>query len=105
MGETTRSPIGRRLPGDPYDRRGFGNSSQPTTGYDYDTFAEDLHKLVTRLELRDAALVGFSMGGGEVARYIGKYGSENVSKAVILSGVPPYLLKTRTVSLGRIRKS
>jgi pimeloyl-ACP methyl ester carboxylesterase len=77
-----------------YDRRGFGKSSQPTTGYDYDTFAEDLRKLVTKLELRDFALVGFSMGGGEVARYLGKYGSEDVSKAVILSGVPPYLLKT-----------
>jgi len=77
-----------------YDRRGFGNSSQPTTGYDYDTFAEDLHKLITHLELRKFALVGFSMGGGEVARYIGKYGSKGVSKAVILSGVPPFLLKT-----------
>ncbi len=77
-----------------YDRRGFGKSSQPTTGYDYDTFAADLRKLVTKLELRDFALVGFSMGGGEVARYLAKYGSENVSKAVILSGVPPYLLKT-----------
>lgn len=76
-----------------YDRRGFGKSSQPTTGYDYDTFAEDLRKLVTSLELRDFALVGFSMGGGEVARYLGKYGSEGVRKAVILSGVPPYLLK------------
>jgi non-heme chloroperoxidase len=77
-----------------YDRRGFGQSSQPATGYDYDTFAEDLRKLVTELKLRDFTLVGFSMGGGEVARYIGKYGSEGVSKAVILSGVPPYLLKT-----------
>jgi non-heme chloroperoxidase len=77
-----------------YDRRGFGKSSQPTTGYNYDTFAEDLHKLVTHLELRDFALVGFSMGGGEVARYIGKYGTKSVSKAVILSGVPPFLLKT-----------
>jgi non-heme chloroperoxidase len=77
-----------------YDRRGFGQSSQPTTGYDYDTFAEDLRKVVTKLELRDFTLVGFSMGGGEVARYIGKFGSEGVSKAVILSGVPPYLLKT-----------
>ncbi len=77
-----------------YDRRGFGKSSQPTTGYDYDTFAEDLRKLVTKLELRDFTLVGFSMGGGEVARYIGKFGSDGVSKAVILSGVPPYLLKT-----------
>src|SRR5438093_3355296 len=77
-----------------YDRRGFGKSSQPATGYNYDTFAEDLHKLVTQLKLRDFTLVGFSMGGGEVARYIGKYGSKGVSKAVIISGVPPYLLKT-----------
>ena len=77
-----------------YDRRGFGKSSQPTTGYDYDTFAEDLHKLVTHLKLRDFALVGFSMGGGEVARYLGKYGSKGVSKAVFISSVPPFLLKT-----------
>jgi non-heme chloroperoxidase len=77
-----------------YDRRGFGKSSQPTTGYNYDTFAGDLHNLVSELKLSDFTLVGFSMGGGEVARYIGKYGSEGVSKAVIISGVPPYLLKT-----------
>src|SRR6202789_1703467 len=77
-----------------YDRRGFGKSSQPTEGYNYDTFAEDLHKLVKHLTLRDFALAGFSMGGGEVARYFGKYGSKSVSKAVIISGVPPYLLKT-----------
>jgi len=77
-----------------YDRRGFGKSSQPTTGYNYNTFAEDLHKLITQLELRDFALVGFSMGGGEVARYLGKYGSKGVSKAAIISGVPPFLLKT-----------
>jgi non-heme chloroperoxidase len=77
-----------------YDRRGFGKSSQPTTGYNYDTFAEDLHKLITQLELREFSLVGFSMGGGEVARYLGKYGSKGVSKAVIISGVPPFLLKT-----------
>ncbi len=77
-----------------YDRRGFGRSSQPSTGYDYDTFAEDLHKLVTKLDLRDFALVGFSMGGGEVARYLGTYGSEGVSKAVFISSVPPFLLKT-----------
>jgi pimeloyl-ACP methyl ester carboxylesterase len=77
-----------------YDRRGFGKSSQPTTGYNYDTFAEDLHKLVTQLNLKNFALVGFSMGGGEVARYIGKHGSKGVSKAVIIGGVPPYLLKT-----------
>lgn len=77
-----------------YDRRGFGKSSQPTAGYNYDTFAEDLHKLIGDLKLRDFTLVGFSMGGGEVARYLGKYGSKSVSKAVIISGVPPYLLKT-----------
>jgi non-heme chloroperoxidase len=77
-----------------YDRRGFGKSSQPTTGYNYDTFAEDLHKLVTRLKLRNFAVVGFSMGGGEVARYIGKHGSKGVSRAVIIGGIPPYLLKT-----------
>jgi non-heme chloroperoxidase len=77
-----------------YDRRGFGKSSQPTAGYNYDAFAEDLHKLIAHLELREFALVGFSMGGGEVARYLGKYGSKGVSKGVIISGVPPFLLKT-----------
>jgi non-heme chloroperoxidase len=77
-----------------YDRRGFGKSSQPATGYNYDTFAEDLHKLVTQLELQDFALAGFSMGGGEVARYLGKYGSKGVSKAVFIAAVPPFLLKT-----------
>ena len=77
-----------------YDRRGFGKSSQPTTGYNYDTFADDLHSLITYLKLQDIALVGFSMGGGEVARYIGRYGSKGVSKAVMIGGVPPFLLKT-----------
>jgi pimeloyl-ACP methyl ester carboxylesterase len=77
-----------------YDRRGFGKSSQPATGYDYDTFAEDLHKLVGALDLRDFALVGFSMGGGEVARYLGAYGSDRVTKAVFMAAVPPFLLKT-----------
>lgn len=77
-----------------YDRRGFGKSSQPTTGYNYDTFAEDLHHVVTSLKLKNFVLAGFSMGGGEVARYIGKHGSKNISKAVIIGGVPPYLLKT-----------
>jgi len=77
-----------------YDRRGFGKSSQPADGYNYDTFAEDLHKLVTKLELRGFALAGFSMGGGEVARYLGKYGSKGVSKVVFISAVPPFLLKT-----------
>ncbi len=77
-----------------YDRRGFGKSSQPTTGYNYDTFAEDLHRLVSHLKLKKFALVGFSMGGGEVARYVGKYGSKELSKAVIIGGIPPFLLKT-----------
>ena len=77
-----------------YDRRGFGRSGQPSTGYDYDTFAEDLHKLVTKLDLRDFALVGFSMGGGEVARYLGTYGSGRAVKAVFIASVPPFLLKT-----------
>lgn len=78
----------------PYDRRGFGKSSQPSFGYEYDTFAKDLHALITQLDLRNIVLVGMSMGGGEVARYLGKYGSERVSKAAIISGIPPYLLKT-----------
>lgn len=77
-----------------YDRRGFGRSSQPTSGYSYDTFAEDLHNLIDHLRLVDFTLVGFSMGGGEIARYFGRYGSKGVSKAVIIGGVPPYLLKT-----------
>lgn len=77
-----------------YDRRGFGNSSQPSFGYDYDTFAADLNALMTKLDLRDAVLVGFSMGTGEVTRYLGKYGSERVQKAVLIAPVPPFLLKT-----------
>jgi non-heme chloroperoxidase len=77
-----------------YDRRGFGQSSQPSVGYDYDTFAADLDKLLTELDLRDAVIAGFSMGGGEVARYLGTYGSERISRAAILSGIPPFLLKT-----------
>jgi non-heme chloroperoxidase len=77
-----------------YDRRGFGRSSQPSIGYEYDTFAEDLNKLLTTLDLRDVALVGFSMGGGEVARYLGANGSDRVRQAVFISSVPPFLLKT-----------
>ncbi len=77
-----------------YDRRGFGQSSKPTTGYNYDTFADDLRKLLTQLKLRDFALVGFSMGGGEIARYFGRYGSKDVSKAVFIAAIPPFLLKT-----------
>ena len=77
-----------------YDRRGFGKSSQPATGYNYDTFAEDLHHLLTQLKLKHFTLVGFSMGGGEVARYVGKHGSKDMNKAVIIGGIPPFLLKT-----------
>ena len=77
-----------------YDRRGFGKSGQPSSGYDYDTFAADLDKVVTQLDLRDFALAGFSMGGGEVARYLGTYGSGRVSKAVFIAAIPPFLLKT-----------
>lgn len=76
-----------------YDRRGFGDSSQPWDGYDYDTLAQDLEDLLQALDVRDAALVGFSMGGGEVARYVGKYGTQRVSKAVFAAAVTPYLYK------------
>lgn len=77
-----------------YDRRGFGASSQPWEGYDYDTFAADLHALMQHLDLADVALVGFSMGGGEVARYVGRYGTDRVTSAVFAGAVPPYLYKT-----------
>lgn len=77
-----------------YDRRGFGWSSQPWSGYDYDTFAADLDALLAKLDLREAALVGFSMGGGEVVRYIGTYGTGRISKAVLAAAVPPYLYKS-----------
>ena len=77
-----------------YDRRGFGKSSQPWDGYDYDTFTADLDALLAHLDLRGATLVGFSMGGGEVVRYIGRYGTERVGKAVLAAAVPPYLYKS-----------
>ncbi|WP_090823504.1 alpha/beta fold hydrolase [Arthrobacter sp. yr096] len=77
-----------------YDRRGFGKSSQPTQGYDYDTFAADLKTVLDTLDVNDAVLVGFSMGTGEVARYISTYGSARVAKAVFLGSLEPYLLKT-----------
>lgn len=77
-----------------YDRRGFGDSSKPTSGYDYDTLTQDLDKLMTKLDLDDVALVGFSMGGGEVARYMGTHGSGRVRKAAFLASIPPFLLKT-----------
>jgi non-heme chloroperoxidase len=77
-----------------YDRRGFGKSSQPTTGYNYDTFAADLKVLLDTLDLRDVTLVGHSMGTGEVTRYLGAYGSSRVSKGVLISPIPPFLLQT-----------
>lgn len=77
-----------------YDRRGFGQSSHPADGYDYDTFAADLRTVLETLDLRDAVLVGFSMGTGEVARYLGSYGSDRVSKAVFLGSLQPFLLQT-----------
>ncbi|WP_375433045.1 alpha/beta fold hydrolase [uncultured Friedmanniella sp.] len=77
-----------------YDRRGFGQSSQPWEGYDYDTFTADLAGLLTHLDVRGATLVGFSMGGGEVVRYLSTYGTERVDKAVLAAAVPPYLYKS-----------
>ncbi|HEX6453174.1 MAG TPA: alpha/beta hydrolase [Trebonia sp.] len=77
-----------------YDRRGFGQSSQPTSGYEYDTFAADLDALMEYLDLRDAILVGHSMGTGEVTRYISRYGSARIAKGVLVSPIPPFLLQT-----------
>jgi non-heme chloroperoxidase len=77
-----------------YDRRGFGQSSQPTVGYDYDTFTADLAALIDHLDLDDIVLVGFSMGTGEVTRYLGTHGSAKVRKAVLLGAIPPFLLQT-----------
>ncbi|EWM13113.1 alpha/beta fold hydrolase [Kutzneria sp. 744] len=83
-----------------YDRRGFGQSSRPTTGYDYDTFAADLHRLMLTLDLSDAVLVGFGMGTGEVTRYLSTYGSLRVAKAAFLSAMQPFLLKTSATPHG-----
>ena len=77
-----------------YDRRGFGQSDRPSGGYDYDTLTEDLDGLLMELQLDDVTLVGFSMGGGEVARYVSKYGQERIRSVVFASAVPPYMLKT-----------
>jgi non-heme chloroperoxidase len=77
-----------------YDRRGFGRSSQPTVGYDYDTFAADLNALIMHLHLTNMVLVGFSMGTGEVTRYLATYGSKRVRKAALLGTIPPFVLKT-----------
>jgi len=78
-----------------YDRRGFGDSSKPFTGYEYDTLADDLDKVLSKLDLRDVTLVGFSMGGGEVARYLGAHGSSRIARAAFIAAVPPYLLKAQ----------
>jgi non-heme chloroperoxidase len=83
-----------------YDRRGFGESSQPTTGYDYDTFATDLAALMDTLDLRDATLVGHSMGTGEVTRYLGTHGSARVTRGALVSPIPPFLLQTDDNSEG-----
>ena len=83
-----------------YDRRGFGKSDYPWENYDYDTFADDLKALIDQLHLTDVTLVGFSMGGGEIARYIGKYGNDKVSKVVLVSSVTPFMLKTEDNSEG-----
>jgi len=77
-----------------YDRRGFGKSSQPATGYDYDTFAADLNMLLEHLDLRDAVLVGHSMGTGEVTRYLTSYGSARAARGVLVAPIPPFLLQT-----------
>jgi pimeloyl-ACP methyl ester carboxylesterase len=77
-----------------YDRRGFGRSDQPATGYNYDTLAADLKALIDRLDLKDVTLVGFSMGGGEVARYLARYGADRIRSAVLIGAVTPYLLKS-----------
>lgn len=76
-----------------YDRRGFGRSSQPTTGYNYDTFAADLRVLLDTLDLRDVTLVGHSMGTGEVTRFLGSYGSSRIDRGVLVSPIPPFLLQ------------
>ncbi|MCC8927444.1 alpha/beta fold hydrolase [Rhodococcus sp. I2R] len=77
-----------------YDRRGFGQSSKPTTGYDYDTFASDLNSVLTELDLSDVVLVGFSMGTGELARYAAKYGTDRIAKFAFLASLEPFLLQT-----------
>ena len=77
-----------------YDRRGFGKSDRPWENYDYDTLADDLKAIIDGLDLNDVTLVGFSMGGGEIARYIGKYGTSRISKVVFVSAVTPFMLKT-----------
>jgi pimeloyl-ACP methyl ester carboxylesterase len=88
-----------------YDRRGFGRSDKPKTGYTYDSLAEDLHTLLVELDLEDATVVGFSMGGGEVARYCSKYGDERLRSVVFASAVPPYMLQTGDNPEGTLTKT
>jgi pimeloyl-ACP methyl ester carboxylesterase len=88
-----------------YDRRGFGRSDKPKTGYDYDTLTDDLHTIVTELDLQDVTLVGFSMGGGEVARWFSKFGADRLHSVVFASAVPPYLLHGSTNPDGPLPKS
>lgn len=83
-----------------HDRRGHGRSSQPWNGNDMDTYADDLSELIEKLDLKGAVLVGFSAGGGEVARYIGRHGTQRVAKAALISAVPPLMLKTPANPLG-----
>ncbi|MBT2538469.1 alpha/beta fold hydrolase [Arthrobacter sp. ISL-69] len=87
-----------------YDRRGFGRSDKPRTGYTYDTLTEDLHALLEQLDLNDVTLVGFSMGGGEVARYFSSYGAERLRSVVFASAVPPYLMQTEDNPDGPLTK-
>ena len=88
-----------------YDRRGFGQSDQTWTGYDYDTFADDLKALLDGLDLNGVSLVGFSMGGGEIARYVGRHGTARLAKAVLVSAVTPYMLKTEQHENGAPRST
>lgn len=88
-----------------YDRRGFGRSDKPLTGYTYDTLAKDLQSILEGLDLTDVTLVGFSMGGGEVARYLSRFGSDRIRSVVFASAVPPYLLKTDDNPDGPLEKS
>jgi non-heme chloroperoxidase len=83
-----------------YDRRGFGKSSHPSMGYNYDTFVDDLHKLISELDLKKVTLIGHSMGTGEIARYLGTFGSKRIARAVFIAPIPPFLLKTEDNETG-----
>src|SRR5262245_59875712 len=93
LGQAGTSVAGRRPSCHHHDRRGFGDSSQPSTGYDLDTFASDLKALLDELNLRDVTLVGHSMATGEVTRYLGTYGSDRIARGVLVSPIPPFLLE------------